>query len=241
VGGKLRARLVCESSAGELLVEHPDADQHRSPGPRPSTLTLQLCTASHGLLRSRLGVRAPTVSQRGESRMKLTVQVVLSSDNETETVVREVFTLQRESLTGDTLGLRLAEAKDLLAAVQDTLVSHQVSTALSAQVQRPDRGIPRRPRDSRPLVMRTLFGTLRPDSPRWWHCPCSPRAATLDKGRTAPLRARLPDVGPRPERGGARRWRATGDPAATVRPAAGRTAHRRAARRTSLPGTEAPA
>jgi hypothetical protein len=29
VGGKLRARLVCEFSADELLVEHPDADQHR--------------------------------------------------------------------------------------------------------------------------------------------------------------------------------------------------------------------
>jgi hypothetical protein len=52
VGGKLRARLVSESSAGELLVEHPDADQHRSPGPRPSTLTPQLSTASHGLPRS---------------------------------------------------------------------------------------------------------------------------------------------------------------------------------------------
>jgi hypothetical protein len=32
-GGKLRAWLVCEFSAGELLVEHPDADQHRRPGP----------------------------------------------------------------------------------------------------------------------------------------------------------------------------------------------------------------
>jgi hypothetical protein len=66
--------------------------------------------------------------------VKLTVQVVVHADDQTETVVREVFTVHRESLAGDTLGLQLAEAKDLLAAVQDTLVSHQVSTALSAQV-----------------------------------------------------------------------------------------------------------
>jgi hypothetical protein len=121
--------------------------------------------------------------------MKLTVQVVVHADDETETVVRDVFILQREEpLTSDTLGLRLAEAKDLLAAVQDELVAHQVSTALHAQVACPDCGVPRRHKDSRPIVIRTLFGTLRLPSPRWWHCPCLPRVA-----RTfSPLAAILP-------------------------------------------------
>lgn len=55
--------------------------------------------------------------------MKFTMQVVLHADDDTQTVVREAFTLQREEpLASDTLGLPLAEAKDLLAAVQDTLV-----------------------------------------------------------------------------------------------------------------------
>ena len=37
--------------------------------------------------------------------------------------------------------------------------------------------------------MRTLFGTLRLASPRWWHCPCRPRPT-----RTfSPLAAALPD------------------------------------------------
>ena len=62
----------------------------------------------------------------------------------THTVVREVFTLTRETLAPDTVGLQLREAKDLLAAVQDTVVEHQVNTALSAQVACPDCGIPRR-------------------------------------------------------------------------------------------------
>jgi len=77
----------------------------------------------------------PTIYQRGEGCVKLTVQVVLHADDGTEAVVREVFTAQREESPGGRhRGLQLAETKDLLAAVQDTLVSHQVSTALSAQV-----------------------------------------------------------------------------------------------------------
>jgi len=110
--------------------------------------------------------------------MKVTVQVVLHADDDTQTtVVREAFTLTRKALAPDTLGLQLQEAKDLLAAVQDTVVEHQVSTALSAQITCPDCGTPHRHKDSRRIVMRTLFGTLRLDSPRWWACPCTPRTA----------------------------------------------------------------
>jgi hypothetical protein len=50
--------------------------------------------------------------------MKFTVQVIVYPDDDTEAspVVREVFTLDRDDLAPDTLGLQLAEAKDLLAA-----------------------------------------------------------------------------------------------------------------------------
>ena len=48
--------------------------------------------------------------------MKLSVQVVLHADDDSEPVVREVFAVQRETLASDTVGPRLAEAKDLLAA-----------------------------------------------------------------------------------------------------------------------------
>ncbi len=46
------------------------------------------------------------------------------------------FTLTRDALAPDTLGLQLQEAKDVLAAVQDTVVEHQVTTALSSVVAR---------------------------------------------------------------------------------------------------------
>ena len=53
--------------------------------------------------------------------MKVTVQVVLHADDDIQTtVVREAFTLTRKALEPDTVGLQLQEAKDLLAAVQDT-------------------------------------------------------------------------------------------------------------------------
>ena len=121
--------------------------------------------------------------------MKITVQVVLSEGDGTETVVREAVTLHRDALTAENLGLQLDEAKELLTAVQDTMVTHQVATALTAQVGCPGCGTPRRHKDSRPIVMRTLFGTLRLDSPRWWHCSCTPRPT-----RTfSPLAATLPE------------------------------------------------
>ena len=54
-------------------------------------------------------------------------------------MVREVFSLQRGVLTPDTLGLHLAEAKDLLGAVQQTLVEAQAQAAVTARVPCPAR------------------------------------------------------------------------------------------------------
>jgi len=87
-------------------------------------------------------------------------------------VVREVFALDREGLAPDTLGLQLSEAQDLLAAVQDTVVAHQVQRAIKTQAPCPHCGRPRRHKDTRQIVVRTLFGVLRLPSPRWWHCDC---------------------------------------------------------------------
>jgi hypothetical protein len=66
--------------------------------------------------------------------MKLSVQVVLHADEGTETVVHEVFHLDRGPLTPDSLGLGLAEAKDLLAAVQSVLVIEQVNAGVATWV-----------------------------------------------------------------------------------------------------------
>ena len=64
--------------------------------------------------------------------MKLTVQVVLETDDDQDpAVVCDVFTLERGPLTADTVGLRLAETNDLLAAVQQTLVAEQARATVA--------------------------------------------------------------------------------------------------------------
>ena len=124
--------------------------------------------------------------------MKFSVQVIVHPDNDTEAspVVREVFALDRDDLAPDTLGLQLAEAKDLLAAVQDTVVEQQVNAAITKQVACPDCGRARRHKDTRTIVVRSLFGALRLASPRWWHCGC----------RDQPARTFQPLAGLLPER-----------------------------------------
>ena len=106
--------------------------------------------------------------------MKVTVQVVLDGEDES-TEVREVFALERGAVTPDTLGLQLAEAKDLRCTVQETVVDAQVKDTLAAQAACPHCATPRRHKDIRAIVVRTLFRTLQLPSPRWWHCPCQPQ------------------------------------------------------------------
>lgn len=107
--------------------------------------------------------------------MKFSVQVIVHPDDDTEAspMVREVFTFDRDDLAPDTLGLQLAEAKDLLAAVQDTVVEQQVNSAVTKQVACPDCGRARRHKDTRTIVVRSLFGALQLASPR-----CTATAAT---------------------------------------------------------------
>lgn len=106
--------------------------------------------------------------------MKVTVHVVVQAGDDTDapTVVREVLSLDRDILAPDTLGLQRGEALDPLSAVQGTLVDEQAKAALATQVACPECGRPRRHKDSRTIVVRSLFGLLRLPSPRWWHCPC---------------------------------------------------------------------
>ncbi|HEY5852508.1 MAG TPA: hypothetical protein VIW24_00265 [Aldersonia sp.] len=124
--------------------------------------------------------------------MKLSVQVIVHPDDDTDTppTARDVFTLDRDDLSPDTLGLQLAEAKDLLVAVQHTLVDRQVRHAVAAQAPCPHCGKSRRHKDTRTIVVRSLFGTLRLPSPRWWQCG----------GRDQPTRTFQPLAAVLPER-----------------------------------------
>lgn len=105
--------------------------------------------------------------------MKFTVQVAIEADDATP-VVREVFTFERGGLGPGNVGLALAEAKDLLTSVQEAMVTEQIKEALAEAAPCPECGTPQRHKDTRGIVLRTLFGTLHLGSPRWFHCSCRP-------------------------------------------------------------------
>jgi hypothetical protein len=122
--------------------------------------------------------------------MRVRIQVVVESDSNAIPVVQEVATLERGPLQPEGLGLTLAEAKDLLRGVQETVVAAQVAAFEAQQECCPDCGRARRRNGRHEIVYRTPFGKLRLDSPRFYACPCqeaTPRASL------SPLAERLPE------------------------------------------------
>jgi hypothetical protein len=124
--------------------------------------------------------------------MRVRVQVIVEADDDTPSAVHEVACVERGDLHIDTLGLHLAEAKDLLQKVQEVIMGEQVRASLAEHVACSECGRAGRHKDAATIVMRTLFGTLHLRSPRWWHCTCqaqlthtfSPLAAVLPERHT---------------------------------------------------------
>jgi hypothetical protein len=121
--------------------------------------------------------------------MRIRVQVVIEGDEDVPSALHEVAELYRDDLGADTLGLQLAEAKELLARVQEVVVDEQVRACLAAKVACPHCGQARRHKDERSITVRSLFGTLRLPSPRWHHCACRPQ----EKQTFSPLTEVLPE------------------------------------------------
>jgi hypothetical protein len=119
--------------------------------------------------------------------MKLTIQVVMEQADGAKAVT-EVTTLERETLTDETLGLTLAEGKTLLGGVQEIMVAQQAASYSAAHAACPECGTPRRSKGQHQIVVRSLFGTLRLNSPRLVTCACQP--AELPRS-SSPLATRL--------------------------------------------------
>src|SRR4051794_30452109 len=58
---------------------------------------------------------------RGARAMRVRIQVVVEPESDAIPVVHEVATPERDALQPERLGLTLAEAKDLLRGVQETM------------------------------------------------------------------------------------------------------------------------
>src|SRR5258708_625600 len=127
---------------------------------------------------------------RGVRAMRVRIQVVVEPESDAVPVVHEIATLERDGLQPEGLGLTLAEAKELLRGVQQTMVAEQVAAFEAQQECCPACGRTRRRNGQHAIVYRTLFGKLRLGSSRFYACPCqgaAPRASV------SPLAERLPE------------------------------------------------
>lgn len=121
--------------------------------------------------------------------MKLTIHVSAETDEPTVTTEYTIGTLERADLSPATLGLALVEAKTIVAGIQEVLVTHQVATYTAQQQICSHCGTPRPRKGRHDLVMRTLFGTLTLDSPRFYTCACQ----DTDQQSHSPLADLLPE------------------------------------------------
>jgi len=120
--------------------------------------------------------------------MHLHVQVVAIADDGTE-YRQSVAEIIRTETTLETLGLTLAESKQLLQELQGVLIDQQVATYLAQQRPCPTCGTPRRLKEQTTAPFHTLFGVVAVPNPRWEQCACQPQPTKTLR----PLKALLPE------------------------------------------------
>ena len=110
--------------------------------------------------------------------MKIKIQVVIEHEDKTlETIEEEISCLQRGTPSLETLGLTLAESKELLANLQEQIVKQQVAEHVQKFQICAHCRQPRRHNGRQTITYRTLFGNLRLSGQRFYHCLCLPQTA----------------------------------------------------------------
>ena len=105
--------------------------------------------------------------------MKFKIDVVCVDDDGTEQP-REIMALSRAHLAMDTLGLTLAESKELLHHLQIHLVEQQAAAYLRQHHACPQCGQRYASKGQGRSPINTLFGPVAVPNPRWYRCPCTP-------------------------------------------------------------------
>lgn len=120
--------------------------------------------------------------------MHFRIQVVAVADDGTEQL-QEIADLSRAAPTLETLGLTLAESKQLLQQLQQIIIDQQVTAYLDHQRPCPTCGKDRQLKQSEAAPFRTLFGVVPVPNPRWRACACQDHAHKTFR----PLQALLPE------------------------------------------------
>jgi hypothetical protein len=115
--------------------------------------------------------------------LKITVRVQVGTGTAEEQGAEqfsEVFVMERDQLNEASVGLSLTEAHTLLASIQEAMVSAQATAAVAEQSCCARCGRSHGHKDTRTITVRTLFGTLHLNSPRFWPVRVEP---TTPRGR----------------------------------------------------------
>ena len=104
--------------------------------------------------------------------MKIKIQITVESDDGQLNVAQDVAHLDRGTLRPETLGLTLAEARSILAGIEQTVVEQQAAEFMAQQRTCSHCGHERSCKGRHHIVFRTPFGKLRLESPRLYHCQC---------------------------------------------------------------------
>lgn len=123
--------------------------------------------------------------------MRIRIQVLIEPDQESAVppYIEEVACFERGPLSPGTLGLRLDEAKQMLAGVQQVMTENQVEACVEQQRQCPHCQQPLAYKGHHQLGVRTLFGKLTLSSPRLYTCSCHPN----QKRSWSPVAALFPE------------------------------------------------
>ena len=106
--------------------------------------------------------------------MKVRIQMIVETEDGSQSAAEEIAVVERDTLAQETLGMTLAEAKTLLAGVQKAMVTQQAQAYV--ETHRCCAHCKKRQwlKDTREIVVRTLFGKLAINSPRLIRCLCTP-------------------------------------------------------------------
>src|SRR5947209_3754156 len=107
--------------------------------------------------------------------MRIRIQVIIEADQEaTPACIKEVACFERGPLSPETLGLRLDEAKLLLAGVQQVMAAQQIEDYVEEQRQCSHCQQSLAYKGHHQIALRTLFGKLTLSSPGFYICSCQP-------------------------------------------------------------------
>jgi hypothetical protein len=105
--------------------------------------------------------------------IRMAIQIVLVDEAGERSEIHEIVQIDRHQLGPETLGLSLAEAKQITSGIQQVLAGAQVVEWQQDQRACPGCGGRRSLKGHHAIVFRTPFGALGLDSERLRVCPCA--------------------------------------------------------------------